>query len=58
MARLGDDAPLGGRLLFATVLHLQGDRIAGLYRVMNPTKLAGLGRPTVLAPGQAMHDLL
>jgi len=49
---------LAGRLLFATVLHLQGERIAGLYRVMNPAKLAALGRPTVLGPGQVLRDLL
>ena len=49
---------VASRLLFATVLHLQGERIAGLYRVMNPAKLAGLGRPTVLAPDQALRDLL
>src|SRR4051812_45232802 len=39
---------LAGRLFFATVLHLDGERVAGLYRVMNPAKLAGLGRPTLL----------
>ena len=49
---------VAGRLLFATVLHLDGERIAGLYRVMNPAKLAGLGRPTVLGPGQTLRDLL
>jgi RNA polymerase sigma-70 factor (ECF subfamily) len=49
---------VGDRLLFATVLHLDGERIAGLYRVMNPAKLAGLGRPMVLAPGQSLRDLL
>jgi RNA polymerase sigma-70 factor (ECF subfamily) len=49
---------LAGRLLFATVLQLDGERIAGLYRVMNPAKLAALGRPTVLAPGQTLRDLL
>ena len=49
---------VGGRLLFATVLHLDGDRIAGLYRVMNPAKLSSLGRPTVLGEGESMRDLL
>ena len=49
---------VAGKLLFATVLHLDGERVAGLYRVMNPAKLAALGRPTVLGPGQALHDLL
>jgi RNA polymerase sigma-70 factor (ECF subfamily) len=49
---------VAGKLLFATVLHLDGDRIAGLYRVMNPAKLAALGRPTVLGPDQTMRDLL
>jgi RNA polymerase sigma-70 factor, ECF subfamily len=49
---------VGGRILFATVLQLDGERIAALYRVMNPAKLAGLGRPTVLGPGQTMRDLL
>ena len=49
---------VAGRLLFATVLHLQGERIAGLYRVMNPAKLAGLGRPTVVGPNQTLRDLL
>jgi RNA polymerase sigma-70 factor (ECF subfamily) len=49
---------VGGRLLFATVLQLDGERIAGVYRVMNPVKLNALGRPTVLAPGQALRDLL
>jgi len=48
---------VGGRLLFATVLHLEGERIAGLYRVMNPAKLAGLGRPMVLGPDQTLRDL-
>ena len=49
---------VAGRLLFATVLHLQGERIAGLYRVMNPVKLTGLGRPTLLGPDQTLRDLL
>ncbi len=49
---------LAGRLVFATVLQLDGERIAGLYRVMNPDKLARLGRPTLLGPGQTMRDLL
>jgi RNA polymerase sigma-70 factor, ECF subfamily len=49
---------VGGKLLFATVLHLDGERIAGLYRVMNPAKLAGLGRPTVLGDGETLRDLL
>ena len=49
---------VGGKLLFATVLHLGGERIAGLYRVMNPTKLAALGRPTLLGPGESARDLL
>jgi RNA polymerase sigma-70 factor (ECF subfamily) len=48
---------VAGRLLLATVLHLQGERIAGLYRVLNPAKLAGLGRPTVLGPNQTQRDL-
>jgi RNA polymerase sigma-70 factor (ECF subfamily) len=49
---------VAGRLLFATVLHLKGERIAGLYRVMNPAKLTGLGRPTVLGADQTLRDLL
>jgi RNA polymerase sigma-70 factor (ECF subfamily) len=49
---------VGGRLLFATVLHLDGERIAGLYRVMNPAKLAALGRPLVLGANQSLRDLL
>jgi RNA polymerase sigma-70 factor, ECF subfamily len=49
---------IDGRLLFATVLRLDGERIAGLYRVLNPAKLVGLGRPTVLGPGQSLRDLL
>ena len=49
---------VGGRLLFATVLHLDGERIAGLSRVLNPDKLAGLGRLTLLAPGQSIDDFL
>lgn len=49
---------LADKLLFATVLHLDGERIARLYRVMNPAKLAGLGRPTVLGAGQTLSDLL
>jgi RNA polymerase sigma-70 factor (ECF subfamily) len=49
---------VAGRLLFATVLQLDGERISGLYRVLNPAKLARLGRPTVLGPGQSLRDLL
>ena len=49
---------LAGKLLFATVLRLDGDRIAGLYRVMNPAKLAGLGRPTFLSEGEKLRDYL
>jgi RNA polymerase sigma-70 factor, ECF subfamily len=49
---------LAGKLLFATVLQLDGERIACLYRVMNPAKLAGLGRPTVLGADQTLRDLL
>jgi RNA polymerase sigma-70 factor (ECF subfamily) len=47
----GDPAVLtltSGKLLFATVLHLDSERIVGVYRVMNPAKLAGLGHPTFL----------
>lgn len=47
-----------GKLLFATVLHLDGERIAGLYRVMNPAKLAGLGYPTVIGKGETLRELL
>ena len=52
---------LADRLLFATVLDLDGEphgepRVAGLYRVMNPAKLARLGRPTVLGPGETLGD--
>jgi hypothetical protein len=39
-----------GKLLFATILHLEGDRIASIYRVLNPGKLAGLGFTTFLDP--------
>jgi RNA polymerase sigma-70 factor, ECF subfamily len=49
---------LAGRLLFATVLQLDGERIAGLYRVMDPAKLARLGHETVLGPDQTLRDLL
>ncbi len=49
---------LAGKLVFATVLHLHGDRIAGLYRVMNPAKLAGLGHPTFLGAGETLRDVL
>jgi RNA polymerase sigma-70 factor, ECF subfamily len=49
---------LAGKVLFATVLHLDGERIAGIYRVMNPAKLAGIGRPTVLGADQTLRDLL
>jgi len=49
---------LGGRILFATVLHLDGERIAGLYRVMNPAKLARLGHATFLADGESLRDVL
>ncbi|MDF2771570.1 MAG: polymerase sigma factor, sigma-70 family, partial [Geminicoccaceae bacterium] len=49
---------LAGRLLFATVLQLDGERIAGIYRVMNPAKLARLGRETVLRPNQTLRDRL
>jgi len=48
---------VGGKLLFATVLQLDGERIAALYRVLNPTKLAALGRPTLLGPGDSARDL-
>jgi len=37
-----------GRLLFATVLHLDGEGIVGVYRLLNPAKLAGLGHPMFL----------
>lgn len=46
------------RLLFATVLHLEGEHVVGLYRVLNPAKLAAIGRPTMLAPDQTLRDLL
>jgi RNA polymerase sigma-70 factor (ECF subfamily) len=49
---------LDGKLLFATVQRLDGERIAGLYRVMNPATLARLGDPTVLADGETLRDLL
>ncbi len=42
-----------GKLLFATILHLEGDRIAAMYRVLNPSKLAGLGFKTFLDPDSA-----
>ena len=34
---------LDGKVLFATVLHLDGARISGIYRVLNPDKLLSLG---------------
>jgi hypothetical protein len=43
---------VAGKLLFATILHLEGDRIAAIYRVLNPGKLAGLGFKTFLDPDQ------
>lgn len=49
---------IAGRLLFATVLQLDGERISGLYRVMNPAKLARLGHETLLGPNGTLHDLL
>jgi RNA polymerase sigma-70 factor (ECF subfamily) len=49
---------LADRLLSVTVLELAGERIIGLYRLLNPAKLARLGRPTVLAPGQSFSDLI
>lgn len=36
---------LDGKVLFATVLHLDGARISGIYRVLNPDKLLSLGWP-------------
>jgi RNA polymerase sigma-70 factor (ECF subfamily) len=48
---------ISGKLLIATVLQLDGDHIAGLYRVMNPAKLAALGRPTLIGEGQRLRDL-
>jgi len=50
----GDPAVLttaSGKLLFATVLHLDGELVAGVYRIMNPDKLASLGRPTLIPHG-------
>jgi RNA polymerase sigma-70 factor (ECF subfamily) len=49
---------VAGKLLYATVLHLDGERIAALYRVMNPAKLARLGRSTLLGLDQTLRDLL
>ena len=49
---------VAGKLLFATVLHLEGERIAGVSRVMNPAKLAGLGHTTFLAEGETLRDYL
>ena len=49
---------VAGKLLYATVLQLDGDRISALYRVMNPAKLAGLGRSTLLGLDQTLRDLL
>ena len=49
---------LAGRLLFATVLQLEGEHIAGVYRVMDPAKLARLGHETVLGPDQTLRHLL
>ena len=43
-----------GKLLFATILHLEGDRIAAIYRVLNPGKLVGLGFKTFLDPDQTV----
>jgi RNA polymerase sigma-70 factor (ECF subfamily) len=48
---------LAGRVLLVTVLHLDGERIAGLSRVLNPAKLTALGRPTVLGPGESSESL-
>jgi len=42
----GDAAVLtlvSGKILFATVLHLDGENVAGVYRIMNPDKLASIG---------------
>ena len=41
---------VSGRILFATVLHLDGEKVFGVYRIMNPDKLARLGHPTLLPP--------
>jgi hypothetical protein len=49
---------VAGRLLLATVLQLEGGRISGVYRVMNPAKLARLGREPVLGTDQTWRDLL
>ena len=43
-----------GKLLFATILHLEGDRVAAIYRVLNPAKLDGLGFKTFLDPDQTV----
>ena len=54
----GDAAVLtlvSGKPLFATVLHLDGENVAGVYRIMNPDKLASLGRPTLLPHGVSEH---
>ena len=54
----GDPAVLtlvSGLLLFATVLHLDGENVAGVYRIMNPDKLASLGRPMLLPRGVSEH---
>lgn len=41
-----------GKLLFATILHLEGERIAAIYRVLNPGKLVGLGFNTFVDTDQ------
>jgi hypothetical protein len=46
---------VSGKLLFATVLHLDGENVAGVDRIMNPDKLAGLGRPTLFPAGASKH---
>jgi len=43
-----------GKLLFATILHMEHDRIGAIYRVLNPSKLAGLGFKTFLEPDPAV----
>ena len=48
---------VGGRVLFATLLEFDDDdRVAAVYRVLNPDKLASLGRETLLPVGAGIEE--
>ena len=48
---------VAGRVLFATLLEFDDDgRVAAVYRVLNPDKLASLGRETLLPVGASTEE--